>query len=387
MSSVACTLALMAVLTMVLMLYIWRRCQKPRDQFTAGGGATNLSPTPYCQQTTHSCVACFTNAECGGETPYCEGGRCVSACKPGAGGALCIDGACIDGIADSYCGATTVPRVLRDREGAWNFEPTNPAQMPASTVIDAGSVGACVSAATAAGSAAAMFDRNQSKCVLFPSTEGLSAVYVRGTDQAYVSIALRPNPLLMCRDGVCHRCSTDAECGAGLRCLDQGMRCAECSGDADCGAGQKCIAGNCQQCSVDADCGAGAPFCENGLCAPCRPGQPGGVCNFPDPFCVAGGTGVTCGSTAPLPRVGRGLRLVGAGGSPAPAPLVEAALSFAECQQATREMGTLVAAQYDETTKSCAAYDSVAGLYVGSANRAAGEPTIYVFENQELPRV
>jgi len=387
MSPQLCTLALMAVLTLLLIVYVAARARACRaEAFTAGDGAATPSSRPYCEQKTHSCVACFTNTECGEMTPYCEGGRCVSACKPGEGGASCIDGACIDGITDSYCGATAVPRVLRDRTGAWVLEPTDPAAPPTSTTVDAATVGACLAAAQSAGAAAAMHISGQNKCVIYPSTEGISAVYNSPANHSYTSIALTPGPLLMCRDGVCQRCGVDADCGAGLRCIDGGRRCVQCGADADCGAGHRCVANVCAECGADADCGADRPYCTGGVCVPCQPGQPGGVCGPPTPFCLAGTSGATCAADAPLPRVGRGLRLAGVGGAAPPAPLTEATLSFGECLQAIQGMTSIVATQYDETTKNCAVYNDLAGLYVTSAARSAGEPAVYVFENSAVPR-
>jgi hypothetical protein len=50
-------------------------------------------------------------------------------------------------------------------------------------------------------------------------------------------------------------------------------------------------------------------------------------------------------------------------------------------------MTSIVATQYDETTKNCAVYNDLAGLYVTNAARSAGEPAVYVFENAAVPRI
>lgn len=97
-------------------------------------------------------------------------------------------------------------------------------------------------------------------------------------------------PNLACRGGVCTGCSTDADCGCDRFCAARECH-DRCTRDADCEGGDRCLVdtGRCVPCLSDADCGGGTCYedgcqgqCGDGLfsCAPFVPCGENRRCGF-----------------------------------------------------------------------------------------------------------
>jgi Legume lectin domain len=183
----------------------------------------NCPPTsPRCT-TTNTCVQCISAADCGGDTPVCNGGLC----KPCA--------------SDANCGGAT----------------------PACEVW-----GACGQCSATNGSACV----GGTDVCDFPSGTCVACEF--NSDCSGMTPTCNPT------SHTCQPCATNADCAGnpeGPACVTTGMKagsCVICAVDADCTspAAPKCdtVANQCVACLSSTDCSAPTPVCNNtNLCVGC----------------------------------------------------------------------------------------------------------------------
>ncbi len=237
------------------------------------------APTSTCNPATHACVACLGDTGCALGT-VCQGNACIAGCTAThgcAGGLLCDvpSGLCVACLTDAQCGGA-VPRCDLSTHACVACLPGATDNCPSGDYCRADHVceRGCKTSADCGGYA----------CLADHSCSGCTA------DSQCVAGKI-------CSSGACiAACGPSNPCGAGKDCC--GQHCVDSQADVAncgacgnaCGAGQTCCQGLCSSLDTAAHCGACGNSCGAGS------GCCGGNCAPINTQASCGGCGVACGT-------------------------------------------------------------------------------------------